>query len=419
MMTSNVELLAPAGNPEKLDFALHYGADAVYLSDARYGLRAGAGNFTVEQIRAACDKVHALGKRLYVTINIFAHEADFEELPAYLEQLNDIGVDAIIVTDPGVIWMAKQYAPDIPMHLSTQANTLNAAAVRFWQQAGIRRIVLARELTLEDIGAIRRQVPEMPLETFVHGSVCIAYSGRCFISNYMVDRDANKGECANSCRWNYALQESKRPDEYYPVEEDNRGTYFFNSKDLNMLAGIPRLIEAGVGSFKIEGRGKSIHYLASTVATYRAAIDAYLSDPERYAVPEAWQEELRKIPNRGYTLGFLDGSPSAEEGYLPDRQKEDADYRLVGIVREQDTARGLVRLQVKNKIVQGDRLDCLTPKGARPVILETLFDEVGEAVEMLKPGTTGYLAADLGLNVLDILRRQGSDRKIVTIQQAA
>ncbi len=405
MKASPIELLAPAGSPEKLDFALRYGADAVYLSDPRYGLRAGAGNFSVDEIREASRKVHAAGKRIYVAVNIFAHEDDLEGLPEYLSQLNETGVDALIVTDPGVIYLSRRYAPDIPLHLSTQANTLNSAAACFWRDCGVSRIVLARELTLEDIRRIHATVPDIPLEVFVHGSVCIAYAGRCFISNYMVGRDANRGECANSCRWNYALQEAKRPEEYYPVEEDARGTYFFNAKDLNMLAAIPRLIGAGVTALKIEGRGKSIHYLASTVATYRAAIDAYLISPEAYAVNDDWFEELRKIPNRGYTTGFLDGAPSAADGYSPDRQKRDPGYRLVGIVRERNPALG-IRLQVKNKILSGDELECLSPEGVRRVVLDSLFDQDGRPVEVLKPGFTGYLPADLGLNELDILRQR-------------
>jgi len=399
-----IELLAPAGNPEKLDFALHYGADAVYLSDARFGLRAGAGNFTLEEMAAAMQKAHSVNKRVYVAVNIFAHGQDVNALPEYLRQLQDMDADAIIVSDPGVVLLAREHVPEMELHLSTQANTLNAAAVRFWQSAGISRIVLARELTLDEISAIRREVPDIEMEAFVHGSMCMAYSGRCFISNYMTGRDANKGDCTNSCRWNYALMEGKRPDEYFPLEEDVHGTYFFNSKDLNLLADLPRIISAGVSSLKIEGRGKSIHYLASTVATYRAVLDAFLADPESFAIHDEWQQELMKIPNRGYTKGFLDGAPLREEGYAPDRQKESPGYRLVGIVREPDRTLG-IRLDAKNKIETGDCLECLTPSGVREIVMEAMFDEYGKPVNVLKPGFTGYLPKKLGLHTLDILRK--------------
>ncbi len=399
-----IELLAPAGNPEKLEIALHYGADAAYLSDARFGLRAGAGNFTLDEMAAAVHKAHGLNKRIYVAVNIFAHGQDVETLPEYLLQLKNMDADALIVSDPGVVMLAREHVPDMELHLSTQANTLNAASVRFWQSSGVARIVLARELTLDEISAIHREVPDMELEAFVHGSMCMAYSGRCFISNYMTGRDANKGDCTNSCRWNYALMENKRPGEYFPIEEDQRGTYFFNSKDLNLLAELPRIISAGVSSLKIEGRGKSIHYLASTVATYRAALDAFQSDPDGFTVHEEWRQELLKIPHRGYTKGFLDGAPTKEDGYAPDKQKEAPGYQLVGIVREADKAPG-IRLDAKNKIEVGDQLECLTPSGVHEIVMEALFDERGKPVDVLKPGFTGYLPRELGLHALDILRK--------------
>jgi len=402
--SSYAELLAPAGNPEKLEIALHYGADAVYLSDARFGLRAGAGNFTLEEMATGIQKAHAIGKLVYVAVNIFARSQDMEMLPEYLHQLQDMDVDAIIVSDPGVVLLAREHVPGMELHLSTQANTLNAAAVRFWQSAGITRIVLARELPLDEISAIHKEVPDMELEAFVHGSMCMAYSGRCFISNYMTGRDANRGDCTNSCRWNYTLMEGKRPNEHFPVEEDGRGTYFFNSKDLNLLAELPHIISAGVRALKIEGRGKSIHYLASTVATYRTALNAFQADPHGYTVQEEWQQELLKIPNRGYTKGFLNGAPSREEGYAPGRQKEAPGYQLAGIVRDADAALG-IRLDAKNKIEVGDHLECLTPSGVQEIVTDALFDEQGQPVKELKPGFTGYLPKWLGLHTLDILRK--------------
>ncbi|MDX8377374.1 MAG: U32 family peptidase C-terminal domain-containing protein [Mariprofundales bacterium] len=412
-----IELLAPAGTPEKLDFALHYGADAVYLSDKRFGLRAKAGNFTVDQIDTAVKKVRALGKRVYVTLNIFAHQYDLDALPHYLKQLNDMGVDALIITDAGVLRLAREYAPDIKLTLSTQANTLNGQAVRFWYEQGVRRVVLARESTIADITAIHKQIPEMELECFVHGSVCIAYSGRCFISNYMTGRDANKGDCTNSCRWNYAthaaetstvstdiaLQEPKRQGEYFPIEEDSRGTYFFNSKDLNLLASLPRLANAGVSSLKIEGRGKSVHYLATTVATYRRALDIYLTNPDDYKVEPDWQDELRKIPHRNYTQGFVDGAPSAEEGYLPDNQRHHTGSRLVALVRSIGHEYGSL-MDMKHPLNVGQDIECLSAKSVRVFKVNKLIDIHGHPTDVLKPSTKGYMPTEYDLQPYDILR---------------
>ena len=399
------ELVAPAGNPEKLEIALRFGADAVYLSDSRFGLRSGAGNFSLEELAKAVKRVHALTKKIYVAVNVFAHEKDLAVLPDYLNTLNNLGVDAVIVTDPGVLRLAKIHAPDIPITLSTQANTLNSQSALFWQETGISRIVLARELTLDDIKSIHMKALGLSLEVFVHGAVCMSYAGRCFISNYLTGRDANRGDCTNSCRWKYYLHEEKRPGELYPIEEDGRGTYFFNSKDLNMLSAIPDLISAGVTSFKIEGRGKSILYLATVVSTYRAALDSFLHNPKGYEVRKAWMDELEKIPHRGYSHGFLYGPPDPNEGYLPDKQLISSEYLLAGVVREAEPGTG-IRIDAKNKIELGDSLDCITPKGVNNITVESLLDEAGKHVQELKPGFTGHLSADFSLEPYDLLRKK-------------
>lgn len=281
------ELLAPAGNMEKLKMALLYGADAVYLGGKAFGLRAFGGNFTNEELQEAVDFAHKLGKKIYVTVNIFPHNSDIAKLPAYLTFLNEIKVDAILVADLGVFTLAKEYAPDVELHISTQANNTNWAAVNAWAELGARRVVLAREMSLEEIKEIREKC-SVELEMFVHGAMCISYSGRCLMSNYLTGRDANRGSCAQPCRWNYALVEEKRPGQYFPVLEDERGTYIFNSKDMCLLPYLPDVIASGVDSLKIEGRMKSVHYAASVVKAYREAIDSYFAAPEQFEVKKEW-----------------------------------------------------------------------------------------------------------------------------------
>ena len=276
---TKVELLAPAGNWEKMEIALRYGADAVYLSGQFYGLRASAGNFSQKELAEAVDYVHGLGKKIYVTVNIFAHNTDLNGVPQYLAQLEDYGVDAIIVSDPGIIMLAKKYAPRLTIHLSTQANTTNWASTSFWKEEGIARIVLSRELSLSEIKVIANRNPDMEIEAFVHGAMCMSYSGRCMLSSFLTGKSANHGECTHPCRWKYYLMEEKRPGEYMPVLEDDRGAYIFNSKDLCMIEHIPELINSGIDSFKIEGRMKSIHYVATVVKAYRQAIDSTIPIP--------------------------------------------------------------------------------------------------------------------------------------------
>jgi len=283
------ELLAPAGNLEKLKIAIIYGADAVYLGGENFGLRAGADNFTLKQLAEGIKFAHDRGKSIYLTLNIIPHNEDLKGLPEYVVKLKKLGLDAIIISDPGVLKIVKNIIPEMEVHLSTQANTTNYTAVNFWYKQGVRWIILARELSLEEIKEIIKKSPsDMKIETFIHGAMCISYSGRCLLSNYLISRDANRGDCAHSCRWRYYLMEETRPGEYFPVYEDEKGAYFFNSKDLCMIEHLPSLIEAGISAFKIEGRMKSSYYVATVVKAYRYLIDSYLSKPKEYFCDEKW-----------------------------------------------------------------------------------------------------------------------------------
>ena len=298
------ELLAPAGSLEKLKVAVTYGADAVYLGGRHFSLRAGAGNFDEKEMAEGIRFAHQKGARVYVTVNIFARNSDLVDLREYIHRIYSAGVDGIIVSDPGIVAYVRQMHPELAVHLSTQANTTNWAAALFWKKLGVSRIVLARELSLDEIREIRERV-ELDLEVFVHGAMCIAYSGRCLLSSYLAGRDANLGDCAQSCRWRYRLVEEKRPGEYLALEEDDRGSYILGSRDLCLIEHIPELVRAGVHSFKIEGRMKSAHYVATVVKTYREALNAYREDPDNYRPDPAWLDEISKVSHREYTKGFL------------------------------------------------------------------------------------------------------------------
>ena len=331
------ELLAPAGDFEKLKFALAYGADAVYMGGPAYGLRAYAGNFTMAEMAEAIKYTHDVGGKIYVTVNIFAHEPDFEGLADYLKQLEAYGADAIIVSDPGIIALAQEVAPRLPLHLSTQMNNTNSYSMRFWLKQGIERIVLARELTLEEIKVVRQQVPGQ-LEMFIHGAMCMSYSGRCLLSNYLTGRDANRGECTQPYRWGYGLVEEKRPGQVFPIEEDERGTYIFNSHDLNLLPYLPLLKPLNIDSYKIEGRMKSIHYVANTVKVYREAIDTLWEQGEEEfkAKLSGWLEEMDKVSHRDYSPGFLFGKPGAEAHNI-EHSNYIRDFEFVGFGLTADT----------------------------------------------------------------------------------
>ncbi len=352
-----VELLAPAGNMEKLKFAILYGADAVYIGLDGYSLRAGAGNFTADALIEAVDYAHKRDVKVYLAINIYAHNNDFNGFDDLLERVISSGVDALIISDPGILNVVREKHPNMKVHLSTQANTLNKFAVDFWSAAGIRRVTLARELKLDDIALICEKT-EIEIEAFVHGAMCISFSGRCHLSKYMVGRDGNRGDCAHSCRWNYHLMEEKRPGEYYPVDSDDRGYYFFNSKDLCLAEHIPELIDNGVDSFKIEGRMKSLHYLATVVGVYRDIIDRYYKEGTSFRFESKWRRELEKVSHRPYTNGFI--SDVGESESMGD-SKYIRDYDFVGIVDSIARGRSSAIVDVRNRMRVGDEIELLQP----------------------------------------------------------
>lgn len=354
------ELLAPAGNMEKLQMALLYGADAVYMGGKSFGLRAFSDNFTDEELREAVAFTHRQGKKAYITVNIFPHNEDLPALPDYIRYIRDIGADAVIISDLGVFRTIREVAPDLPIHISTQANNTNWASVKFWEELGVSRVVLAREISLEDISLIRHKV-DIELEAFIHGAMCISYSGRCLLSNYFTqNRDANRGECAQVCRWKFNVVEEKRPDQYYPVLEDERGTYLFNSKDLCLLAHIPQLAASGLTSFKIEGRMKSVHYVATVTRVYRAALDAYQANPEKFAVREEWWQELNKISHRPYTSGFYFGKPN-ENDQIYSGSSNTQTHDFVGLVRSYDAERQVAVVEQRNNIKLGEEIEIAQP----------------------------------------------------------
>lgn len=374
------ELLAPAGNMEKLKMAILYGADAVYLGGEAYGLRAQGGNFSREEMAEAARFVHERGKKLYVTVNVYPRNEELAALPEYLRFLQSGGVDAILVSDLGVFSVAREAAPNLPVHISTQANTLNYAAVNAWAHLGAERVVLAREVPLNDIKEIRRRC-NVELEMFVHGAMCISYSGRCLMSNYFTGRDANRGNCAQACRWRYALMEETRPGQYYPVEEDGRGTYIFNSKDLCLMPYLAEIIESGVDSLKIEGRMKSVHYVASVTKAYRMALDAYFDAPESFAIDPAWTEELDKVSHRAYTDGFFHGgSPQGAQIYGSSSYTQTSEF--VGVVLDYDAAAGFALVEQRNHFRVGEEIEIFQPQGEgwRQKIVD-MKDETGAAIE--------------------------------------
>lgn len=415
------ELLAPAGDLEKLRFAVLYGADAVYLSGKAYGLRAGAGNFSAGEMAEGLRFAHSHGVRVYVTVNIIAHNRELEGIPSYVRHLSDLGVDAIIVSDPGVVSLAREAAPGLELHLSTQASTANWAAARVWKELGVSRIVLARELTLPEIAEIGQR-SGVELEAFVHGAMCISYSGRCLLSAYMTARDANLGDCAQACRWRYALMEEKRPGQYFPIEEDGRGTYIMSSRDLCLVEHIPALIQAGISSFKIEGRMKSVNYVATTTMVYRRAIDAFLRDPEDWRPDPAWREELAKASHRPFTTGFYFGPPGPE-GQIYSESSYIRPYDFIGVVREfwpggskgpiessgiHSGQAGVALVEQRNRVVVGEEVEVAGPD--TPTFRQSvrgLFDQDGAPIESAPhPKQMFYLPVDHPVRAFDLIRRQ-------------
>ena len=382
------ELLAPAGNLEKLKIAVIYGADAVYLGGENFGLRAGAKNFTLEQLTEGIKFAHNRGKRIYLTLNIIPHNEDLVGLPEYVTKLKEVGLDAVIISDPGVLKIVKNIIPEMDIHLSTQVNTTNYAAINFWYEQGVRRIILARELSLEEIKEIiKKSPPDMKIETFIHGAMCISYSGRCLLSNYLISRDANRGDCAHSCRWRYYLMEETRLGEYFPVYEDEKGTYIFNSKDLCMIEHIPSLIEAGIYAFKIEGRMKSSYYVATVVKAYRHLIDSYLLKPNEYFCDEKWLDEIKKVSHRYFTTGFYFTKPGGEEQRY-DSSAYIKTYDFAGLILDYNTSNQIATIEQKNRIFVGDEIEIFGPDDDFfTEKIEKMWDEEGEKIEVAPHAT--------------------------------
>ncbi len=402
------ELLAPAGNREKLAIAVHYGADAVYFGGQSFGLRNMADNFSLDEMKHALDFCHDRGVKAYLTINSYPRNEALPELEEYLTSLAPLPFDAYIVADPGVVHLARQISPHRELHLSTQANTINWRSARFWQEQGVRRINLAREMTLDNIRETVAQVPGMEFEAFVHGALCISYSGRCLISSMLTGRDANQGECTHPCRWSYHLVEESRPGEYFPVLEDQGGTFIFNSRDLCLVEQIPALVESGVHSLKIEGRMKGINYVASVLRVYRQALDEYLDNPEGWHCRPQWLDELAKLSHRGYTTGFLFGQPrnvgqEYQSAYI-------RSHDFVGVVHEVRSD-GTVLINVRNRIASGELLEVIGPKMASNALTLgqfLLLPDHGAAVPAAaaNPNQRILLTVPFPVTAGDLLRRE-------------
>lgn len=402
------ELLVPASSLEVLKVAVIYGADAVYIGGEVFGLRAKAKNFTLDEMREGVEFAHAHHVKVYVTANILAHNYDLEGVREYFEELRSVGPDALIISDPGIFTIAREVLPDMELHVSTQANNTNYATYLFWQKQGAKRVVSARELSLAEIKEIREHIPDdLEIETFVHGAMCISYSGRCLLSNYFTGRDANQGACTHPCRWKYAVVEESRPGEYLPVYENERGTYIFNSKDLCMIEHVPELIDAGIDSFKIEGRMKTALYVATVARTYRKAIDDYLESPEKYKENMPWYlDQISNCTYRQFTTGFFFGKPS-EEAQIYDSNTYVKEYTYLGIIGEQNEA-GLYAIEQKNKFSVGETIEIMKPSGDNiEVTVKQIVDEDGRQ-QMSAPHPQQKLWVDLGceLTTYDILRRK-------------
>ena len=402
------ELLVPASSLEVLKVAVIYGADAVYIGGEAFGLRAKAKNFSMEEMAEGIAFAHEHGVKVYVTANILAHNGDLAGVRTYFEELKRIKPDALIIADPAIFMIAKEVCSEIERHISTQANNTNYGTYQFWYQQGASRVVSARELSLKEIREIREHIPDdLEIETFVHGAMCISYSGRCLLSNFLVGRDANRGACTHPCRWKYALVEEKRPNEYMPVFENERGTYIFNSKDLCMIEHIPELIEAGIDSFKIEGRMKTALYVATVARTYRKAIDDYLTSPEKYAQNMAWyQEQISNCTYRQFTTGFFFGKPD-QNTQIYDNNTYIREYTYLGIVGTPN-AEGLYPIEQRNKFSVGEEIEVMKPNGENLcVVVKRIVDEDGNDMQSA-PHPKQVLYLDLGqpLEEYDILRRK-------------
>lgn len=408
---NKLELLAPAGNMEKLKMALIYGADAVYIGGEKFGLRAYAGNFSIEEIKKAVEFTHSMGKKLYVTVNIIPHNEDLYGLDDYFKELEKARVDAIIISDPGVLMIAKETIPKMELHLSTQASNTNYKSAEFWHKQGVKRIILARELSFSEIKEIIEKNPKtLEFEAFVHGAMCISYSGRCLLSNYMVGRDSNRGECAHPCRYKYHLVEEKRPGQYMPIEDDERGTYIFNSRDLCMIEHIPELINSGIKSLKIEGRMKSSYYVATIIRAYRDAIDCYLKNPKEYVFNKEWIEEVSKASHREFFTGFFFNKPD-EKGQIYDSSYYIRNYDFVGLVLDYDEHDKVALVEQRNKMSLGDEIEIIGPnKKMHRQKIEKMWDDEGEIIQHAPhPQQKVKIKMEKPVGKYDIFRRESKD----------
>ena len=402
-----VELLAPAGNLEKLKMAIMYGADAVYLGGEAFGLRASSDNFSLSDMELGVQFAHQKGKKVFLTMNIIPHNSDLDTMSEYTKQASQTGIDAIIVSDPGVFSIVREVVPNMEIHISTQANNTNWRSSTFWYEHGAKRVVLARELSLGEITEIRTKIPkELELEIFVHGAMCISYSGRCLLSSYMANRDSNRGLCAHPCRWKYYLMEEKRPGEYMPVFEDDKGTYILNSKDLCMIEHIPELVASGVSSLKIEGRMKSSYYVATVVSAYRKALDSYYKDPERYEFNPIWLDEVSKASHREFTTGFFFGKAN-ENTQNYNTSSYVRDYEFMGLVTAYDCKTGIATIEQRNKMQIGDEIEILNPDGSFfTQTIENMKSQVGEDIsEAPHPQMMVFMKVDSEVTPCSILRK--------------
>ena len=412
-----IELLVPASSLEVLKIAVIYGADAVYIGGEAFGLRAKAKNFSMEEMAEGIAFAHQHEVKVYVTANILAHNYDLDGARVYFEELNNMKPDrpdALIISDPGMFQIAKEVCPEIERHASTQANNTNYGTYQFWYGQGATRVVSARELSLKEIKEIRERIPDdLEIETFIHGAMCISYSGRCLLSNYFTGRDANKGACTHPCRWKYAVVEEKRPGEYLPVYENERGTYIFNSKDLCMIEHIPDLIDAGIDSYKIEGRMKTALYVATVARTYRKAIDDYLESPGKYQKNMPWYlDQIKSCTYRQFTTGFFYGKPT-EETQIYDNNTYEKGYTYLGIVGPKNE-NGMYRMEQRNKFSVGEEIEVMKPNGDNvPVTVQRLVDEKGEEMQSCPhPQQIFYVDLGIELDEFDILRRKEEDSEI-------
>lgn len=405
MDLNKLEVLSPAGDMERFNAALLFGADAVYLAGKSFGMRSSPSNFTCDELKIACDKAHHLGKKVYLTCNTLPTNEEVDNFEGFIKDVYSCGIDAAIVNDIGVFSMIKKYTPDLELHVSTQAGIVNYCTANTFYNMGAKRVVLARELSLDDIYEIRAKTPkELDIECFVHGAMCVSFSGRCLLSQYLVNRNANRGECAQPCRWNYYLMEEKRKGEYYPIAEDENGAYILNAKDLCMIDHLDKLAKAGVSSFKIEGRAKSAYYVSVITNAYRAAVDLLKKNPDDYKLPEWIQSEVFKVSHRKYCTGFYFGHPKDCQYYETSGYVRD--YDVVAVI--ESCADGKINCVQRNRFFKGDKLEILSPNN-KPIIIsaDEIVNEAGESVDAANIATMKFsLKSDVNVPAGSIIRKE-------------